>query len=226
LSITKNCLRVSSDKIRKDLHIIKDALPYNDFTDIYKGITEWEMVPYYFHPNTSYNDSITKNLTYDDTLNKYPVEADYQWNHLLIWEQEYKSSLAPKVEKVFRAAMSSVFPGREIYIVRAKVNILTPQVCGSVEHLPHIDWNDGHSYMSCILYMNDSDGNTSLYDMKGQSGDSISECLSSLNKELELTPVANTCIVFPSALFHSSSTPSKVAGKARIVINFIFKFKE
>jgi hypothetical protein len=225
LKITKNCQRISSEKVRKDLYIVKDSVPYKDFTDIYKGITEWDKVPYYFSPDTSYEYASHMPLKDLDILNKYPTEADYQWVHLLIVEGDYLSPNASKVEEAIKGIVYSIFPSTEIDIVRAKVNILTPQVSGPIEHVPHIDWADS-SFMSGILYMNDSDGNTTLYDTKGSSEETVAECLSSLNKELEVTPMANTCVVFPSALFHSSSTPSKVPGKARIVINFTFKFKE
>ena len=68
--------------------------------------------------------------------------------------------------------------------------------------------------MTAIYYVNDSDGDTLIFE-----NDYTGEDPGPLRILKRVTPKAGTLIIFPSKLYHASSSPTK--GK-RSVINFIF----
>ena len=81
---------------------------------------------------------------------------------------------------------------------------------------PHVDVLYPH--ISSILYINDSDGNTIIYNQKYNDNDKFNQQLT-VQKEIE--PRANRLLIFDGMYIHTGCTPSK--HNRRILINSNFK---
>ena len=92
-------------------------------------------------------------------------------------------------------------------VVRVKANLCTKVSVENTEahQTPHIDNIDSHWVM--IYYVNNSDGDTFLFDSK-------------LNVKQRITPKQGRCLLFNGATLHAGMHPKQ--SNYRIVINFNF----
>lgn len=91
---------------------------------------------------------------------------------------------------------------------------------------PHVDVPHNHSVG--LLYLNDSDGDTIIYNEKFDPYDTYdvasyyTDYLKSNVTEMHrVTPEENKFVLFNGLHYHSSSTPVKT--KRRIVVNYVFE---
>ena len=82
-------------------------------------------------------------------------------------------------------------------------------------HSAHIDINDIPHY-SCVFYINESDGNTVIYNEKSETNDFDPKDLN-LTVKCEVEPVPNRLVIFDGQYVHSGHSP--VNNKRRIIIN-------
>lgn len=101
-------------------------------------------------------------------------------------------------------------------IVRIKANLLTPApgVDENHYHIPHIDFG-GKGCISMVYYVNDSDGDTRVFDKYCDEGSN------DLTMILSNTPKQGNALLFESDRFHSSSNP--INTQARCIINFVME---
>ena len=198
--------------------VTSNALPISIFEEISSILTDWDRTPYFF---TSYVSSFGIGQ-----VSKYNNIADYQWGHLLVMDYEQVSYLAPRIEEVLLGLLKTFIPYAEVSMLRVKANVLNPQVSGCEVQMPHVDHVEEGMYTG-LLYLNDSDGDTIMYDKAASPhGHPTKMDIESLKESGRITPTKNTLVLFPSNRFHSSSTPSNVEGQFRLTLNFIFKIKE
>jgi len=81
---------------------------------------------------------------------------------------------------------------------------------------PHTDYKYPHT--TCIFYVNDSDGNTVIYDQMYNDEDKYNQELT-IKKEIE--PKANRLLVFDGMHIHTGHTPSKHNNRVLINSNFV-----
>jgi len=82
-------------------------------------------------------------------------------------------------------------------------------------HEPHVDFPD-RKHIAAVYYVNNSDGNTVLYDQQVDfNGSSFDK--NSLTKMVEIEPVANRILIFDGSYIHTGHSPSK--HNNRILIN-------
>lgn len=98
-------------------------------------------------------------------------------------------------------------------IYRVKVNLLTRRETSKEEHLRtlHQDLEHSKNYVSMVYYVNDSDGDTVIYDDEGIE---IERC----------SPKAGNAVFFMSDMQHAGTIPQK--NDTRVVINFVFEIEE
>ena len=99
---------------------------------------------------------------------------------------------------------------------RIKYNLLW-QVKDAPEdsyNIAHPDANDDH--ISMILYMNDSDGDTIIFDQDSRVNQNPKE----LTIRQRITPKANRALIFDSSLYHASSQPRNTP--VRRVLNAVY----
>jgi hypothetical protein len=98
-------------------------------------------------------------------------------------------------------------------IARIKANSLLNVNQTGKYNPPHIDVAHPGS-MSMIYYVNDSDGDTIIFDKY------VNEGHMNLKEVDRITPKKGSALLLPSHLFHASSNPVKT--ERRVVINFVF----
>jgi hypothetical protein len=105
-----------------------------------------------------------------------------------------------------------------VSVERAKFNFMLQQ-----PHAPEYHYNIAHkdttekNYYSMIYYVNDSDGDTFLFnEYWDEINDKPPEKLTLFNR---VTPKRNRAVIFDSNRFHASSSPR--LNKERLVINFV-----
>ena len=104
---------------------------------------------------------------------------------------------------------------RTYFVDRIKSNLLWKIPSNGTEYAPpHVDNSDPKMY-SMVYYLNDSDGDTVLFDKKVEQG------FYDLNILHRSKPKKNKAIIFNSNRFHASSNPRET--KIRNIINFVFK---
>jgi hypothetical protein len=101
-------------------------------------------------------------------------------------------------------------------LLRIKINLLLqnsiyPENCYNI---PHYDLDESN-YKSFIYYINDSDGDTVIFDQNS------SEIKNHLTVKELVQPISNLGILFNSNIYHASCPPRNY--EKRIVANFVFK---
>ena len=118
-------------------------------------------------------------------------------------------------------------------LMRLKINLLTTIPEDHVLFLPHIDSGDKEEYLSAILYINDSDGDTIIYEnnvldrsfVEKENGyqnyleQRMANDVWKIKKQVEYKK--NRLVVFDGSHFHEARWPTK--HKDRIVLNIVFK---
>lgn len=100
-------------------------------------------------------------------------------------------------------------------IMRAHVNLTTPQYGWSAEDLgcPHIDDNEPH--IVALFYLDDADGSTVLYN---EIGPTVPQ---EFTVYRSITPTPNKLVLFNGFRFHSANPP--LTSRKRIIVNLNFR---
>ena len=100
-------------------------------------------------------------------------------------------------------------------IMRAHVNLTTPQYGWSAEDLgcPHIDDNEPH--FVALFYIDSADGDTVLYN---EFGPDVSQEFTVYNR---IAPQPNKLLLFNGLRFHSANPP--LTRRKRIIVNLNFR---
>lgn len=99
-------------------------------------------------------------------------------------------------------------------ILRIKANCLTRDGNDYKYNPPHVDVYDP-GFISMVYYINDSDGDTILFDKM------IADGHDNLTPVERIKPSKGSLLAFPSNQLHASSCP--IENKQRLVINFILE---
>jgi hypothetical protein len=170
------------------------------------SLTTNPMFPWFFQNGTILQRDATEENEYIHTKGSNPP----QFTHTIDLENcRYIEVIAPILNAI------AVEMNGNIQIIKMKFNLLYKSGDGSF-HFPHTDVDelDGNIYTS-IYYVNDSDGDTYLFNQKGPR---TSE---ELSIKTRITPSKGKMVVFDAVQFHSSSSPIK--SDYRIVLNTVFK---
>ena len=101
----------------------------------------------------------------------------------------------------------------ELMRIKSNLTFPTPENQMGNYNPPHVDTPDNR-FVSMVYYINDSDGDTVIFDKNFDQGyDDLEIAYSS-------QPKKGKAIIFPSDQFHASSNPTK--HKNRIILNFVF----
>lgn len=102
-------------------------------------------------------------------------------------------------------------------MLRIKANCLIRDGLEEKYNAPHVDLIDTGNFWSLIYYVNDSDGDTYLFDK------SYPESHIGLSVIERITPKAGNALLLPSNLYHASSNP--IHSQRRIVLNHVFELE-
>jgi len=108
----------------------------------------------------------------------------------------------------------------EILRVRARLTCQFPghnesKYCG-----PHVDFSMDKKYYSLIYYVNDSDGDTFLFN---ETRDNTNLVFEKPTIRARITPRKGNILVFRGDIYHSGNNP--IRNKSRLIVNYDFTIK-
>jgi hypothetical protein len=187
------------------MNIHPNALPSQLFSRLVSTISHSEF-PWYFN-STAYED-VTEPL------------LGYSYSHLAWKDGQSNSPVGPMIETVFLMLADTMQQDVD-QLIRVRIGSIgvtsTPH-----RHTPHVDLDYPHQ--TALLYLNDSDGSTELYDQfydntsQVTNQDYFQTIKNNISLAKSISPEANKLVCFDGFRYHSSETPSNVP--RRLVINF------
>jgi hypothetical protein len=163
------------------IEIFDDAIERED-QDYFESFLLGDLFPYYFRTNTTYNDE-------QDTC---------QFQHNLYYNGQSNSEYFEKFFSKFKKFIDNYSSHKSI--IRMKVNLLLNNKADTFNTI-HTDYDLEH--LSLLYYVNDSDGDTFLFD-----GNIVIKTVS---------PKKGRILLFDGKYKHASSNP--IHSKYRSVIN-------
>ena len=178
--------------------------------------------PWYYSENTSILSNVGKRSLLSDTVNDVP-----QFTHIFYLDGEPKSSnfnmITPIIDKL------EEFTGKKYYdkIIRIKANLIYqhPNYNENFHNLPHNDampYDKLDTVESLLYYVNDSDGDTFIFNEKIDGCDTSYGKIFDNNLTIKgkIGPKKGRLVLFDSSHLHASSPPKE--HKTRIILNFVF----
>lgn len=172
--------------------IIQNLLPDFLKQNIYDDLTS-SFFPWYWNETANYKDSNEDLFHFTHTM-----YADNQSNSVkldlvlpIIWFFQKETNI--KIKSIVRIKAN----------LTTRYNMTEKDISDSI-HTDH----DLDNYLSLIYYVNDSDGDTIIYDKEGKIANNI-------------TPQANSLVYFKSNTNHAGMFP--LINKKRIIINFVLE---
>jgi hypothetical protein len=88
-------------------------------------------------------------------------------------------------------------------------------------HPPHSDVEDEDKFCTLLYYLNDSDGDTYMFNQTYNNMPDFKNRTDELVITKRITPKANTAVIFDSTIIHTSSSPRET--DRRMVVNCVFE---
>jgi len=184
-----------------------------DYADILSELMLGDEIAWYWNGSTVYNTNI--GVVFDSKTKDNP-----QFTHTI-----YHNN-APQTEQYhyFTEMVHHLEPhiGKIKRVIRIKANLMVKDSSypDGFYNGAHIDYS-GDNLLSFVYYVNDSDGDTVIFD---EHLDGNVHNLTELTEVDRQTPTAGTGVVFNSQQLHTSSSP-KLTDR-RVVINYVFEMYE
>lgn len=196
------------------MKLIENVLTDNE-KDRIKGILLRDNFDWFYNSSTARIIPGNKSAIEDDNT----VDS-IQFTHKLFTDETFESEHVEYVIKIMKALEE-----KEGIVctkmIRAKSNLLVQEPLYGVDfyHPPHVDIrNPTNINYSLIYYVNDSDGDTFVFNEK--FGDEFDN----LTIAHRQTPTEGSALLFKSTNYHASSSP--INTKSRVVINIVFESDE
>jgi len=196
------------------IQVLDDVLPKN-LADLIENTTTSPNFPWYLLRDINYeslnDEKFTRAYTDDFIVNTI------QLGHGVYAENDdtIQSTFFDVSKQVVDMVVSKL--NMNCHLLRIKYNMLFNHTnnVGGKYNTPHIDNELPNSY-SMIYYVNDSDGDTIIFDEIWDKN-KRPENLKILQR---ITPKKNRAVVFPGNIFHTSSNP--INNEKRIIMNVNF----
>lgn len=155
-----------------------------------------------------------------------PNKYSHSWAHFAFMDGKPVSNLGDMLELVALDALEKSGQAVDKIIrVRLGLHSISPE---SFVGGPHVDLDYPH--MVALIYLNDADGDTVIYNEKFQPGPGLSTYEyyeQVLNKQVTVqersTPEENKLVWFDGGYYHSSSSPTTVPKRIVMNINYTLK---
>ena len=158
-------------------------------------------MPWFYTPSSAYGTIVDEGVSQGSLY------------HLASSPNTRPSFLYPICKEVSNQCLSLV--EGDYNIIRARLALQMWKGLEHITHSAHVDSEQEH--LVGLLYLNDSDGDTTLYDQEYEWG-TPSAPPKVLTKKSEVHPRANRLVIFDGYHYHSSSAPTNYP--SRYVINF------
>jgi 2OG-Fe(II) oxygenase superfamily len=177
--------------------VIDDIIPKQDQIRLYELMSQ-NNLPYQYNRSTVVDAS---------TLPKNSRVIDSSMIVNVVVFNEFTSPLLREFVPIIAA-----IPFKIRELLRVKVNITHPHLLAREDtyNVPHVDY-DGDDLITAIYYLNDSDGDTYIFDQdRNYKGDD-------LTVKKQISPKQGRMVVFSGDLLHSGNNPR--SNETRMVAN-------
>lgn len=188
-----------------DVLIIDDAIPLdvqNDLAELCLSVN----FPWFFHPTSAYEKSDLEKYNFDESFFKNSVDT-MLFTHVLYGNNGVNSQFF----KAFKPVVESIPDVANSTLNRFKINLTMPDsCCNSTTHsIAHVDLVETVDYKTALYYINDSDGDTIIFNERWPYN-------GALTIKQRITPKKGRLVVFDGKCLHAGNNPS--AG-ARLTAN-------
>ena len=196
------------------IQIIDDFLPQGYIDEIEKLCLSSEL-PWEYNPDITYPNPLNSNIW------------DKQFCHQIVLNNEKKSQyhlfftpILYHIEEIIQSKINIV--------IRSKINMTLPIPQEDLVSGIHIDTLNPNTIVG-VLYINDSDGDTIIYDHKrlenagpDENYSFIKNLIDSNNLKIKerVSPKKNRLVLFDGDYFHEGKLPT--LHKNRVALNIIF----
>ena len=188
--------------MKEDVIVVDEFLSKSYFNEL-SYLVSSDVFPW------SYNKEIS-NTNNDNRLGSY----GFQFH--MIMHGNYRQCRELDISLGCLKTIQDYIGANSIFKARYDMTLYNPE---KFLHSPHIDGDEIPNYVSAILYMNDSDGDTLIYNEKCMR-------ISDMDYDKEytikksITPRANRLVLFKGNLVHTGHSPSE--NKSRVLLNVVF----
>ena len=208
------------DEWKNKISIIDDILPITHFNNIQSYVTSnnfaWgyddnislgqdnspDTVDNY---NFGYSSVITKNVMKDKQGNQGLIDGPSNYTHLL--SKDFISFVTPLLWYIKDYAKLE-------FLIKSRFDMTTRTPKDGYLHSFHVDYDKTFPHVSCIIYMNDSDGDTIIFNETEKKQNDT------LTIKERVTPKRGRIILFDGKFIHTGCSPYK--NKNRILLNSNF----
>ena len=129
-----------------------------------------------------------------------------QFFHMFVNDGVVNSQAYSDIAPITHKLLDLVEEDYSVYRCKVNMNLIDTRFEGKY-HTPHID-NGFDDQITAIYYVNDSDGDTFFFDVKG-------------NITKRVTPKKGTLVMWKGKVFHAKASPVKSLSRAVININLL-----
>lgn len=188
--------------IIEDVVIMDDYLPEGYFEELQNMVTA-DMFPWHYIHNIT-RDRFAESL------------GSFGFDFTMINESQMTHCTETFVSLGCLHSVKKLVGSNNIIKARYDMTLYNPE---NFKHKPHIDRDFFEPYVSAILYMNETDGETVIYNEACLNCSEVQEDKEyTVRKVIE--PKPNRLVLFPGMNVHTGHSPSK--HKNRILLNMVF----
>lgn len=190
-----------------DIIVLQQAITSEKFADIQSKIFSDGFPWFYTGTTLGNNESKGKN--------------NYSFFHNAYYYDEGYSEIGHELESAILDSLGYMkFPINKMLRIRLGLITVTEH---PISHTPHVDFP--YEHYTGLLYLNDSDGDTIIYNQKLNTSANKQEFDQNVRSKendviTQFTPEENKLVIFDGLLYHSSTSPTTV--DRRVVVNFNF----
>lgn len=183
------------------MRIVDDALLPEEFKKLQDTVLDKHFP--WFYARKAYDD--------DEEANPYLRG----WMHSILPDNAYKSPLATTLDALVRSTFERLEePVDQIWRMRAIMNTLAPTPYQTGIHSDY-----GRPHKTALIYLNDADGNTVIFDEKWTPDHPRDPAQLTIAHEIE--PKANRIAFFDGLHLHTGAIPTMVNRRVVININYV-----
>ena len=194
--------------------VINNLLPsiyQNDLEDMI------DKLPFYYTDSIGYDENSPK-------TEGYKFLDNVGFSHALILDGKIESDYCNVFKPVLYFFTDKTgIPVKNILRVRLRLTVQHPNRKDYLFNKPHTDLPGYEgSYKTLIYYINDSDGDTYVFNKFLNKNEDLKKTLKNIDQHtiLKQTPKKGTAVYFEGHQYHSGNTP--INYKSRYIINFDF----
>lgn len=190
----------------RDIIVIENAVDLEKQNTI-KDLCMSAEFPWFYHATTVYKESAMDSLSFTEEFLENTLDTPL-FAHVLWLNYGRNSGHADMFFPIVDA-----IPFKIVRLERLKINLTLPHTMGTTNtrSIAHTDLSFLKSgYYTAIYYVNDSDGDTFIYNERvGHTG--------KLTVKQRISPKQGRMVVFDGGLLHSGNNP--INTKARLTVN-------